>query len=236
MDIFGVRAGAAIDAPLTAPLRPEVPALAPGGEYVLEVVLRTLTLGHTFTQGTADSNEVWLEVTATSGERLIGISGGGIRRRRRRPLLPLRQRYVLDRDGNRIDRRNAEDIFTPLYNHQLPPGAASVAHYRLTVPKDLDAPLVVTARLHYRKFDTIYMRHFQGEAFAGNTLPITTIASDEVAFPVAAAPPHGAPDIPVWQRWNDYGIGLLAKPDRGALRQAEAAFGQVAALGGPRGI
>ena len=236
VDIFGVRAGAAIDAPLTAPLRPDVPALAPGGEYVLEVVLRTLTLGHTFTQGTADSNEVWLEVTATSGERLIGISGG------RNPTdgavdpySHFVNAYVLDRDGNRIDRRNAEDIFTPLYNHQLPPGAASVAHYRLTVPKDLDAPLVVTARLHYRKFDTIYMRHFQGEAFAGNTLPITTIASDEVAFPVAAAPPHGAPDIPVWQRWNDYGIGLLAKPDRGALRQAEAAFGQVAELGRAEG-
>ena len=63
VDIFGIRAGAAIDAPLTAPLRPDVPALVPGGEYVVEVVLRTMTLGHTFTQGTADSNEVWLEVS-----------------------------------------------------------------------------------------------------------------------------------------------------------------------------
>ena len=105
----------------------------------------------------------------------------------------------------------------------------------MTVPKHLDAPLVVTARLHYRKFDTTYMRHFQGEAFAGNTLPITTIASDEVVFPVAATAPQDPPDTPPWQRWNDYGIGLLAKPDRGALRQAEAAFGQVAALGRAEG-
>ncbi len=236
VDIFGIRAGAAIDAPLTAPLRPEIPVLAPGGEYVVEVVLRTLTLGHTFTEGTADSNEVWLEVTATTGDRLVGISGGrdpadGAVD----PYSHFVNAYVLDRDGNRIDRRNAEDIFTPLYNHQLPPGAASVAHYRLTVPKHLDAPLVVTARLHYRKFDTTYMRHFQGEAFAGNTLPITTIASDEVVFPVAATAPQDPPDTPPWQRWNDYGIGLLAKPDRGALRQAEAAFGQVAALGRAEG-
>ena len=236
VDVFGVRAGAAIDAPLTAPLRPDVPALVPGSDYVVEVVLRTLTLGHTFTQGTADSNEVWLEVTAMSGDRLIGISGGrdpgdGAVD----PWSHFVNAYVLDRDGNRIDRRNAEDIFTPLYNHQLPPGAASVAHYRLTVPEDLDEPLVVTAQLHYRKFDTTYMRHFQGDAFAGNTLPITTIASDEVAFPVAQSEPQGAPDIPVWQRWNDYGIGLLAKPDRGALRQAEAAFHQVANLGRAEG-
>ena len=30
---------------------------------------------------------------------------------------------MLDRDGNRIDRRNPQDIFMPLYNHQIPPGA-----------------------------------------------------------------------------------------------------------------
>ena len=236
IDIFGIRSGAAIDAPLTAPLRPEVPTLVPGGEYVIEVVLRTLTLGHTFTQGTADSNEVWLEVIAAEGDEVIGISGGlSPDDQAVDPYSHFVNAYVLDRDGNRIDRRNAEDIFTPLYNHQIPPGAASVAHYRLTVPEELDGPLTVTARLHYRKFDTIYMRHFQGEAFAGNTLPITTIASDKVAFPVEPASELSAPDIPVWQRWNDYGIGLLAKPDSGALRQAEAAFQQVARLGRAEG-
>ena len=236
VDIFGIRAGAAIDAPLTAPLRPDVPTLAPGQEYVIEVVLRTLTLGHTFTQGTADSNEVWLEVTAVEGDEVIGISGGlNPDDQSVDPYAHFVNAYVLDRDGNRIDRRNAEDIFTPLYNHQIPPGAASVAHYRLTVPEDLDGPLVVTARLRYRKFDTIYMRHFQGEAFAGNTLPITTIASDTVAFPVRLASGQSTPDIPVWQRWNDYGIGLLAKPDSGALRQAEAAFQEVGKLGRAEG-
>ena len=236
VDIFGIRAGTAIDAPLTAPLRPHVPALVPGREYVIEVVLRTLTLGHTFTQGTADSNEVWLEVTAAEGDEVIGISGGlSPDDRAVDPYSHFVNAYVLDRDGNRIDRRNAEDIFTPLYNHQIPPGAASVAHYRLTVPEDLDGPLVVTARLHYRKFDTIYMRHFQGEAFAGNTLPITTIASDTVTLPVVLASEQSAPNIPLWQRWNDYGIGLLAKPDSGALRQAEAAFRQVAEMGRAEG-
>ena len=79
------------------------------------------------------------------------------------------------------------------------------------------------------------MRHFQGEAFAGNTLPITTIASDTVTLPVGLASEQSAPDIPAWQRWNDYGIGLLAKPDSGALRQAEAAFQQVAELGWAEG-
>jgi tetratricopeptide (TPR) repeat protein len=38
--------------------------------------------------------------------------------------------------------------------------------------------------------------------------------------------------VPDWQRWNDYGIGLLR---RGELRQAEAAFLQVERLGRPDG-
>ena len=236
VDIFGVREGTAIDAPLTAPVRPSVPALGPGGEYIFDIVLRTLTLGHHFTQGTADSNEVWLEVTAKSAGRVIGRSGGidptdGTVD----PWSHFVNAYVLDRHGNRIDRRNAEDIFTPLYNHQIPPGGASVVHYALRLPDDVVAPVEVTARLRYRKFNTFYMRLFQGPDFVGNTLPIVTIAEDRVVFPTADAEGARAPDIPAWQRWNDYGIGLLAKPERGALKQAEAAFRQVSALGSAEG-
>ena len=232
VDIFAVHAGADIDAPVTAPLRPALPVLEAGREYVFDIVLRTLTLGHLFTEGTADSNQVWLEVTAESGDRVIGSTGalrpqdGAVD-----PWSHFVNAYVLDRDGNRIDRRNAEDIFTPLYNHQIPPGAASTVHYRLRLPADFEAPLVLTTKLLYRKFDTTYMRLFQGDAFAGNTLPVVAIAEDKVVF----APNAPAPDIPAWQRWNDYGIGLLAKPGRGALRQAEAAFREVARLGRAEG-
>ncbi len=37
--------------------------------------------------------------------------------------------------------------------------------------------------------------------------------------------------FPDWQRWNDYGIGLLRKPRNSELRQAEEAFARVEALG-----
>ena len=237
VDIFGVRLGSAVDAALAAPLRPHVPALKPGGEYVVDIVLRTLTLGHHFTQGTSDSNEIWLEVTATAGDRVLGKSGGVDADGAVDPWSHFVNAYVLDRDGNRIDRRNAEDIFTRLYDHQIPPGAASVAHYGLRLPDDLTGTVTITTRLHYRKFDTTYLRHFQGAEFAGNDLPVIAIAADRVVFPVAPAAPTTAPAraTPEWQRWNDYGIGLLAKPERGMLKQAEAAFERVAALGAPDG-
>ena len=241
VDIFALHEGTDIDAPTVAPLRPQLPALRPQADYVFDIVLRTLTLGHLFTEGTADSNQVWLEVTATTAGRVLGKSGGMAADGVVDPWSHFVNAYVLDRDGNRIDRRNAEDIFTPLYNHQIPPGAASTVHFALRTPADLDAPLTLTVRLRYRKFDTTYLRHFGGDESASNTLPVVTIAADSVTFPVVeaavgaarvgAAEAAAPPEIPAWERWNDYGIGLLRKPERGALKQAEAAFRSVAALG-----
>ena len=75
VDIFGIKPGGNVDDELIAPLRPEIPTLKPGQSYLLETIIRTLKLGHLFTQGTVDSNEVWLEVTLKSGDRIIGRSG-----------------------------------------------------------------------------------------------------------------------------------------------------------------
>src|SRR6266850_2290344 len=76
VDIFGLKEGGEIDRPIVGPLRPNVPPLKPGHRYLLEVVLRTLKLGHPFTQGTVDSNEVWADTKVTSGGRVIARNGG----------------------------------------------------------------------------------------------------------------------------------------------------------------
>ncbi len=38
-------------------------------------------------------------------------------------------------------------------------------------------------------------------------------------------------DIPPWQRWNDYGIGMFLKEKKAALRQATEAFAKVEEFG-----
>jgi len=234
VDIFGVKQDGAITGALTGPIRPEVPDLQGGQTYLLEMVIRTLKLGHLFTQGTADSNEVWVSVEVYDDDRLIGRSGGMGKDGEVDPWSHFINAYLLDRQGNRIDRRNAQDIFTPLYNHQIPPGAADVVHYRLRLAEGTRGPIRVRVNVNYRKFDARYLRYFQGEAFRGNDLPVTVLASDQVVFPVTGSPislePQESP-IQIWERWNDYGIGLLRKEQRGELRQAEAAFRQVEALG-----
>ena len=238
VDLFALKAGGRIDDPLTAPLRPDVPTLEPGQSYLLETVVRTLKLGHLFTQGTADSNEVWLEVTVRSGDRVIGRSGHRKADGTVDPWSHFLNVYMLDRNGNRIDRRNAEDIFTPLYNHQIPPGAADVVHYRFEAPADRLDPISVEVKLNYRKFDTTYLRYIRGEDFEYNDLPITVIAQDRIVFPVEAGAAGALPEavnIPGWERWNDYGIGLLRKDQKGQMRQAEEAFSRVEELGRPDG-
>ncbi|MEM1180585.1 MAG: multiheme c-type cytochrome [Acidobacteriota bacterium] len=242
LDIFALKEGGTIDAPPIAPLRPETPALEPGGEYLLDVVIRTVKMGHFFTQGTADSNQIWLDIRVVEEReepRTIGRSGGFGEHNRVDPWSHFVNAYVLDKDGQRIARRNAQDIFVALYSHQIPPGAADTIHYKLKVPEDARGPLRVEARLQYRKFDTTYMQFVKGDANWTNDLPVMLMATDQVRLPVRGGPTVANPPspIPEWQRWNDYGIGLLRKggKSKGELRQAEQAFSEVEKLGRPDG-
>lgn len=246
VDIFGVRDGGGIDGELHAPLRPDVPELEPGKAYLLETVIRTLKLGHLFTQGTADSNEVWLDVTVTSNGKVIGRNGGISAASEVDPWSHFVNVFMLDKDGNRIDRRNPQDIFVPLYNNQIPPGAGQTVHYGLQLPDQLDGPVTVELKLQYRKFDKRYMDFVTKSAKPGdkpirgyepgkpylNALPVITLAEDRVTFPVkgvSAAVENPKVEFPLWQRWNDYGIGLLLK-GKAELRQAEQAFLEVEKL------
>jgi tetratricopeptide (TPR) repeat protein len=241
IDIFGIKEDGTIEGQLHAPLRPELPELVPGKRYLLEIVLRTTGVGHLLTQGTSDSNELWVDVTVTAGDRVIGRSGSRNEAGEVDPWSYFVNAYVLDKDGNRIDRRNAQDIFVALYNHQIPPGATAVVHYLLQVPENIRGPVRIEASLNYRKFDTTYMRYVQGDAFTRNDLPITTMATDTLELPVAGqetATTVQTPAVDAATRWNDYGIALLLEGGdnaRGELRQAEQAFNQVESLQNPNG-
>jgi tetratricopeptide (TPR) repeat protein len=255
IDIFGVRDGGTIDGELIAPLRPQVPALKAGNHYLIETVVRTLKMGHHLTQGTVDSNELWIEVMVKSGDRVIGYNGGLDEKDAVDPWSHFLNVFMLDRNGNRISRRNAQDIFTPLYNHQVPPGAGQVAHYGLQIPEDVNAPVEIVVKLNYRKFDRGYIdfmntaykqgdREFLDRGSDRNTLPITVMCEDRVVLPVQLASgeivqpkePQPTEDKlpPTWQRWNDYGIGLLLT-GKAQTRQALQAFQQVEKLKRPDG-
>jgi len=241
IDLFGLRVGGTIEGELLAPVRPHVPVLEPGRRYLVEVVIRTLGVGHLFTQGTVDSNEVWVDLEARLNGQVIGRSGAIDSEGYVDPWAHFVNALVLDRHGNRIDRRNGQDIFVPLYDHQIPPGAAQVVHYLLELPDEVNGQLELSVKLNYRKFDRIYMDYVYGKG-KGPELPVTVLCKDRVVFQVGKGTPpefdQPAP-APQWERWNDYGIGLLLEGQRtgrqGELSQALAAFKQVTQLGSPHG-
>jgi len=236
IDIFAVRTPDADAALLLAGEGSTVPAGVP---ITFDVVTRNLGVGHTFPGGTNDSNEGWIEFTVTDslGRRLFasGLVGSD---GHLDPNAHTFKSVLVDRNGNAIDRRNAQDIHTAVYTSVIGPGAADLAHYRLTLPTTLAAsPLTVTARLLWRKFERAYTEF----AFESNPagfpgfdappeLPITEIASDTVRIRATASGAPAAAAVatePDWTRHNDYGIALLLEGD---LRGAGQAFARVEGL------
>ena len=230
IDIFGIRRGREI-----VPLGPALPALKPGETVDVEVVVRTRTLGHPYTNGTSDSNETWVEFHADDGSRPLMASGTLDAAGRLDPAADKLAQLVIAHDGSAMDRRQPQDIHVPLFNNFIPPGAARAVHYRFTVPKDAKGSVTLSAALNYRKFSRDYSIFVGGEN--APEIPITRISSDTVNLPVSPAPAgtlardvkRGNPDWPErqWFRWNDYGIGLFLQGD---LRGASAAFTRVAEI------
>jgi tetratricopeptide (TPR) repeat protein len=159
VDIFALREKGEIDGGLHV-LRPTVPELIPGESYLIEVVVRNLGVGHEFSQGTIDSNEIWVQAEASSKGKLLLQSGMLDEHGYLDPWAHTLNAVVLDRHGNRIDRRNAKDIFVPLFNHQVPPSSSQVVHYRLTVPRDQKDPIDFKVAVKYRKFDRLFQDFF----------------------------------------------------------------------------
>lgn len=238
VDLFALREGGTVEGKLLGPLRPEIPTIKPGAKYLVEAVVRTLGVGHPLTQGTVDSNEIWVELIARQGTKVIGRSGGIGEDGTVDPYSHFINVYMLDRDGKRVDRRNPQDIFVPLYNKQIPPGAGQVVHFGLEVPADSVGPIEIEANVNYRKFDRKYFDYIFGPG-KGPKQPVAVMASDHVLLPLEGGPEVKNEDSPIkekWQRWNDYGIGLFLEGSdkggqKGELKQAEPIFQKVAELG-----
>ncbi len=164
----------------------EVPAGVP---VTFDVVVRNLGVGHTFPGGTNDSNEGWIEFTVTDADgRRLAASGLLAEDGHLDPFAHTFKAVMVDRDGNAIHRRNAQDIHATVYANVIGPGSADVAHYELTLPAELaGSEVTVIARLMWRKFDRTYTEF----AFETNPagfrgfdavpdLPVTEIAADSV--------------------------------------------------------
>jgi hypothetical protein len=155
---------------VAAPLDKAQPILAPGSVVRLDVVVRTVRIGHFFPGGTIDAFDVWLELQGRDADGRMIYWSGAVEDGGKGPVEPGAHFYralQLDGKGNPINKRNAWQARSVQYVRLIPPGAADVAHYRVRIPKDARGPITFTAKLNYRKFAHYYTQF----AYAGVPKP-----------------------------------------------------------------
>ncbi len=240
VDIFSM----VIDGRFYGPEDP-VPPLRSGADVKVTVVVRNRRVGHLLPGGTNDSNEMWLEFSARDsmgGEILI--SGNVDEAGRVDSTAHFWGAVQVDRASQPINRRNAQDWIATVYANMIGPGTAHTVHYGFQVPSSTTIH-TLSARLYHRKFKWYFHNWtFRGRVAADQP---DSLARKEVDLRKWELGPGEVPQIPItlmasamrsegdrtdttyalWERWNDYGIGLFLEGDtRGAIE----AFSQVSMI------
>jgi len=138
-----------------------------GESPLVDVVVRTLKVGHAFPGGTIDSADVWLELEAKDDKGITFYHSGKLQWPGG-PEEPGSEQYravQLDGHSNHINKRNAWAARAVAYIKVIGPGAADAVHFRLPVPRNCGEKVTLTARLNYRKF-TWFNNQF---AYSGRT-------------------------------------------------------------------
>lgn len=222
-----------------------MPRLMPGQVVQMTVVVRNRAVGHLLPGGTNDSNELWLQITAADADGNPVLGSGRLDPEGRVDSTAHYWGAVqVDRASQLISRRNAQDWISTVYMNAISPGTAHTVHYQFTVP--YGPPLTsLQATLKHRKFKWYFHNWtFRGHVPASES---DSLASLEVDLRRWELDDRVAPDIPVtemavgtrqvgqpplsarplWERWNDYAIGLLLEDD---TRGARLGFEQVSML------
>jgi len=248
---------------IAAPIDRVQPVIEPGATVKVDVVVRTKKVGHFFPGGTVDAFDVWVELQAIDASGRIIYWSGQVEDGGTGPVeagAHFYKSFLLDEHGNPINKRNAFHARSLLYARLIPPGAADTAHFRITIPEDVEGPVSLVAKLNYRKFTHYYTQFAyagqpdpDGEGSFGKgydsreftfsasdipknvsgeikdkipNLPIVVLAENKTQLQVGSSPTDWKPEAAPadYERWNDYGIGLLLQGD---LKGAEYAFQRV---------
>jgi tetratricopeptide (TPR) repeat protein len=176
---------------VAAPIDRTSPLVAAGSTVRVDVVVRTRRIGHLFPGGTVDAFDVWLELEARDATGAVIFWSGAVEDGGRGPVeegAHYYRSYLLDAEGNPINKRNAWQARTLLYSRLIPPGAADVAHFRLRVPEGTQGPITLTARLNHRKFSYYYTQFaYAGRPKAGQPPELLSASFNSLEYDFSPA-------------------------------------------------
>ncbi len=207
--------------------------ITPTEDHVeLHVVVRNTGVGHTFPGGTNDSNEAWIEVIANGpgGTYTAGtMNRDGYFTENTRIFNAVQ----VDKNGKRIDKRNAHEMVAPIYVAVIPPSTSDLSRYSIPLSQlgDLSQGATVKVRLLWRKFNRNYTefaynanRKGFAKLYTVPDLPVTEIATTTLSIKrdgerliAQAKPPEGAKP---GELMNDYAVGFFRQGDFKLAKQA----------------
>ncbi|KAA3601593.1 MAG: hypothetical protein DWQ06_08230 [Calditrichaeota bacterium] len=195
---------------ISMPLDSPKSVIPTGKDLIVDVVIRNKGVGHKYPGGVIDSFSDWLEFEVKNNEKTILVSGYRIENEIDSTAHFLNG-FLLDGDGNRIQRRDVWNWKTILYNHQIPPSQSQVVHYKIQIPDSL-GEITFVAKLNHNKFNSQFLNFvYEGEEIPN--FPIFPIAQDSVKIITGKEFSGILSDKIRWGDLNDYGIGLLAQGD-----------------------
>ncbi len=196
---------------------PEESRLRGGERLVFDVLLENAAAGHRFPGGVRDMHDVWVEVEVRNAAgRLLAISrptGGG-----NDDVFVLRA-TMLDAAAEPEVLHQVHRFSAPAFDRTLPAHDAQAVRYSMVLPRKLDLPLQVGARLLHRKHSLQFQalaceasRTERGLGFAMGAETHGKVALD----PCVEQPVTTVGDVTVWM-----GRGATERePTGGAARPA----------------
>ncbi len=226
VDLFAIKkAGSGV---ITGPLG-SVPVRLARDEIVQAmVVIQNKNIGHSLIPEVRDLYESWVEfvVTDCTGKEIhhsgFLMPNGELESRAHsftnRPV---------NVDGDFVDNHKVWTIHSVAYDNTIQAGRSVLVRYQFRIPRNVNGPITLTARVNYRHLRQSYLNNVFGEDHP--RYPVIEMAARNRTFNVGAnaSGPPDPQDNPDWMRWNNLGIAYL---DQLQYADAIAAFGEVVKL------
>ena len=214
-----------------------VPDGAPvrAGERIeLSVVVRNIGAAHRLVGGTLDAQDTWLEVELHDATgTTLAVAGADHARHPERadPTAHLLMAALVGEDAEPRLSHRVHDFRAKVLDRSIGPRDAAVVRYAVTLPRGIQFPVEVRARLRHRRHNaTLHrqacrsQRSARGRAFSrqserfGNT-PIDACAAQPISELADASvwmgrdsdghEASGGATDPLWRRHFDHALGLI---------------------------
>ena len=156
----------------------------PGEQVEFRAVITNNKAGHSFPTGPLDLIRAWVEVQVTDKKgRVVFHSGELLPNDHLEPGTFVLKGEGVNAEGQEIVRHDLWHYVGAKWKRAIFPGYSDTYEYHFLVPRNVQNPLTIAARLRYRKANQYFMDFaFPGKHFE---TPITDLSADRVNVPLA---------------------------------------------------